>query len=61
MSLNLTLKRIKWGYKGIKENGFRDFRAIGLYYVNYFETNNETFNTSGWAYSFSQTVEKPII
>ena len=61
MSLNLTLKRIKLGYKGIKENGFRDFRAIGLYYVNYFETNNETFNTSGWAYSFSQTVEKPII
>lgn len=61
MNLSLALKRIKWGLKGIQEYGFKDFRIIGLYCIDYMKITGETFTASGWAFSFTPLVECPIL
>lgn len=60
MSIKLNARRFKWHVRGLMDQGFKDFRRVGLGCVTSFEDKDGRLLLRGWVYAFGHMQEPPI-
>lgn len=61
MPKKLALRRLKWAAQGIRGNGLRDFRTMGIPLIEIFQATNGILRLDGWARPFKALVEPPSL
>lgn len=60
MSIKLNARRLKWHVRGLMDQGFKDFRRIGLGCTTAFEDKDGRLLLRGWVYAFGHMQEQPV-